>query len=62
MKDKLIIIAAGEGSRWNNYKNTPKHLIKINGETLLERQVRLFPEFDVTIVTSREDYTLPLYQ
>jgi hypothetical protein len=54
--DKLIILAAGEGSRWGNHRDTPKHILKINGETLLERQVRLFPDFETIIVTSREDY------
>jgi len=36
-----IIICAGEATRWNNYLGIPKHLININGETLIERTVRL---------------------
>ena len=41
---KYIIMADGKGSRWGNYKNTTKHLYKFNGETLLERTVRLLKE------------------
>ena len=39
-------MADGEGLRWNNYKNIPKQLIKIEGETLLERTVRLLKKHD----------------
>lgn len=39
-----IIICAGEASRWGNYLNTPKHLIEIEGERLLDRTVRLLKE------------------
>ncbi len=35
-----IVLAAGEGKRWNNYTGVPKHLISIDGETLIERTVR----------------------
>lgn len=38
---KYIIMADGEGKRWNNYLGVPKHLIEFNNETLLERTVRL---------------------
>ena len=31
---KYIIMADGSGTRWNNYGNIPKHLLKIDGETL----------------------------
>ena len=34
---KYIIMAAGMGTRWNNYLGVPKHLIELNGETLLGR-------------------------
>jgi hypothetical protein len=56
MKTKVIIIAAGEGTRWNNYLGVPKHLVKIDGETLLERTVRLFNGCDITIVGHDERY------
>ena len=41
---KYIIMAAGAGTRWNNYLGVPKHLIEINGETLLGRTTRLLKE------------------
>lgn len=41
---KYIIMCAGEGKRWGNYKNVPKHLIDINGETLIGRTIRLLKE------------------
>lgn len=43
-----IIMADGKGTRWNNYQNIPKHLIKIKGETLLARTTRLLHQFDPT--------------
>lgn len=45
---KYVIMAAGAGTRWNNYLGIPKHLIEINGETLLERTTRLLKENGVT--------------
>lgn len=44
MNTRAIIICAGEASRWDNYLNTPKHLITIEGERLLDRTVRLLNE------------------
>lgn len=41
-----IIIAAGEGTRWGNYKGVPKHIVKINGEPLLKRTVSLIRKND----------------
>lgn len=40
-----IIICAGEATRWNNYLGVPKHLIKIGGETLIERAVKLIHKY-----------------
>lgn len=53
---KYVIIAAGKGTRWNNYLGVPKHLIKINGETLLERTTRLLKENGIKdyIITSKD--------
>lgn len=45
---KYIIMCAGKGTRWNNYMGIPKHLIEINGETLLERTTRLLKENGIT--------------
>lgn len=41
---KYVIMAAGQGKRWNNYLGVPKHLVIINGETLLGRTTRLLKE------------------
>lgn len=41
---RALILAAGEATRWNNYLNTPKHLIEIEGERLLDRTIRLLKE------------------
>jgi len=39
---KAIILAAGVGSRMKKYtKSLPKGMIKINGKTLIERQIRM---------------------
>ena len=54
---KYIIMADGKGTRWNNYKNVPKHLVEVNGEVLLARIVRLLKKFDKdsdVIITSHD--------
>lgn len=43
-----VIMAAGEGKRWNNHLGIPKQLIEINGETLLKRTTRLLKENGIT--------------
>jgi len=52
---KVIILAAGEGKRLRPLtKNTPKSLVKVWGESLLERQLNQLKQFnidDVTVVT-----------
>ena len=52
-----VIMAAGKGKRWNNYLGIPKHLIEINGETLLERTSRLLKENGITnyIITGNDN-------
>ena len=58
---KYIIMADGKGTRWNNYQDIPKHFIEIDGETLLQRTVRLLREADPdceVIITSHD----PRYQ
>lgn len=55
---RVIILCAGEASRWQNYKNTPKHLIEIEGERLLDRTTRLLNEKginDIIVVTKEYD-------
>lgn len=55
---RVIIAAGGEGTRWNNFHNMPKHLITINGETLLSRIYRQFSDFtdDIVIISSDDRY------
>jgi len=55
---KYIIMADGKGTRWNNYQDIPKHFIRVDGETLLERTVRLLHEKDgncEVIITSHDE-------
>ena len=40
-----IIICAGEATRWNNHLGVPKHLIEVDGETILQRTVRLIRKY-----------------
>ena len=58
---KYIIMADGEGKRWGNYKNVPKHLITIEGETILARTLRLLqenniPKQDIWVTSSDPRY------
>jgi hypothetical protein len=44
MTVRAIVLCAGEATRWAGYLGTPKHLIVIEGERLLDRLVRLLSE------------------
>ena len=50
---RYVIMANGEGLRWGNFLGVPKHLITIEGKTLLDRLVqqltRLDPEGEFVI-------------
>jgi len=49
---KVIIVAAGLGSRLGNItKETPKGLVNINGKSILERQIFLFKKYGVSDIT-----------
>lgn len=54
-----IVRCAGDGTRWGNFLDVPKHLIPLNGEPILHRTVRLIHEFDpagdVAVVVRPED-------
>ena len=50
-----VIMAAGNGKRWNNYKGIPKHLVEINGETLLGRTTRLLKENGIDYIITGSD-------
>ncbi len=60
---KYIIMADGQGTRWQNYNDIPKHFIVINGETILARTVRLLNEVDAeaeVVITSHDPrYEIP---
>lgn len=63
---RVIILAAGEGSRWGNHLGYTKHLLPIGGEPLLHRTVRLLrqlhPGLDVRVCAppeSQEQYSVP---
>lgn len=50
---KYIIMCAGSGTRWNNYLGVKKQMIEIEGETLLDRTIRLIgKENDITVVSN----------
>lgn len=55
---RVLILAAGEGSRWNNYRGTQKHKLVIEGEVLIERTVKQFSKYsdDVVVVGSDKSY------
>lgn len=58
---KAIIIADGQGTRWNNYLDKPKHLIEIDGERLIDRTVRLLIDNgvkDIYVVGPDERYNV----
>lgn len=57
---RVIIAAAGEGKRWGNYRNVPKHLVEIEGEILLHRIVRQFKKYtdDIIIIAKDERYSV----
>ena len=58
---KYIVMSDGRMTRWKEKHNIPKHLMKINGETLLQRIVRQVKSVDRNaeiIITSHN----PLYE
>ncbi len=48
---KVIIAVGGIQQRWGNYLGISKHNIEVNGETLIERMVRLFKSFGIRDIT-----------
>tara|TARA_B100000989_G_scaffold295249_1_gene275894 strand:- start:469 stop:1185 length:717 start_codon:yes stop_codon:yes gene_type:complete len=62
---KAIILAAGRGSRMKSLtKDKPKCLIKVQGKTLLERQIQSFHKSginEIAIVTGYKNQMLSVY-
>lgn len=64
---RILVLAHGDGRRWVNeatgrpYLGAPKHFVRIDGETLLERAVRLFrARGDEVLVIGPDDrYDVP---
>ena len=51
-----IVLAAGEGKRWGNYTGVPKHLLEIDGESLIQRTTRQISVYaDKTFVVGTDD-------
>jgi hypothetical protein len=55
-----IVIAAGEGKRWNNYLGKRKHFIEIEGETIIARTVRLLQKYTskIFVVADSEKFQI----
>ena len=52
----VFILAAGSGTRWDNYRGTPKHRLVIEDEVLIERTYRQFSKYaDKVIIVANEE-------
>ena len=59
--NRVLILAAGDGSRWGNYRGTAKHFVNIDGEKLLHRTCNQFLKCtsDVRVVGKSKKYSYP---
>jgi hypothetical protein len=57
---RVVILAAGDGTRWKNYRETPKHLVEIEGQRLLDRTISQYKKYtdDIVVVGSDERYRI----
>ena len=57
---KVLVLAAGNGDRWENYRGTAKHFLKVEGEVLIERTVRQLKRYtnDIVVVGSSDAYAI----
>lgn len=57
-KTRVIVLAAGDGTRWGNFRGVPKHLTIIENKTLLERTCSQFLKYtnDVCVIGVDERY------
>ena len=47
-KQRVVIMAAGSGARWQNYLGVPKQLAPVDGEPLIHRTIRQLRERGIT--------------
>jgi hypothetical protein len=52
---RALILAGGDGRRWNHAHGVPKHLIEVDGEAILKRTVRLLGMHTADIVVVGAD-------
>jgi len=57
MQNRIVILAAGDGTRWENFRGTTKHHTTVEGETLIERQIRQFSQHTSDIVMVAKNLT-----
>lgn len=51
-----VVIAAGDATRWGDYRGIPKHLVEVGGEPILHRTARLLKQrVDTVWVVSKND-------
>jgi inositol phosphorylceramide mannosyltransferase catalytic subunit len=51
VKHRVVIMAAGQAKRWENYLEIPKQLVQIDGEPIIHRTIRLLKERGVKNIT-----------
>jgi hypothetical protein len=60
---KVIILCAGDGTRWGDFRGVPKHLVEIEGQRLIDRTCSQFLSYtnDVVVVAPKDDdrYLIP---
>jgi len=52
---RIIIPAAGRGSRWNNFRGTPKHFATVNNEILIHRTINQFNKHTNDLIVIAKD-------
>jgi hypothetical protein len=53
---RTLILAAGDGIRWAEYLGVPKHLVRIEGQRLLDRTVEQFAEIGEVEIVAPADH------
>jgi choline kinase len=51
MTTRVLILAAGDATRWQNHRGTPKHRVIIEDEVLIERTAKQFLKYTNDVVT-----------